>query len=67
MNAARAKLRADMAPMQKVHQQEMAEVRAILTPDQPSCPAVIPAKAGIHVAPASMNLDSRFRGNDDGF
>ena len=34
VNALRAKMRADMAPMQKVHEQEMAEVRAILTPDQ---------------------------------
>jgi Spy/CpxP family protein refolding chaperone len=34
MRAAREKLRADMAPTQKVREQEMAEVRAILTPAQ---------------------------------
>ena len=32
--AAREKLHADMAPTQKVHEQEMAEIRAILTPAQ---------------------------------
>ncbi len=34
MNAARAKLQADMAPMQGVMKQQMAEMRAILTPEQ---------------------------------
>ena len=34
MRAAREKLRADMAPTQKVREQEMAEVRGILTPAQ---------------------------------
>jgi periplasmic protein CpxP/Spy len=34
MRAARAKLQANMAPMQKVRQQEMAEIRSVLTPDQ---------------------------------
>lgn len=34
VRAAREKLRADMAPTQKVREQEMAEVRAILTPAQ---------------------------------
>lgn len=34
IRAARAKLQSDMAPTQKVHQQEMAEARAILTPAQ---------------------------------
>jgi Spy/CpxP family protein refolding chaperone len=38
MRAAREKMRADMranmAPVQKVRQQEMAEIRAVLTPDQ---------------------------------
>lgn len=34
MRAAGAKLRADMAPTRKVREQEMAEVRAILTPAQ---------------------------------
>ena len=34
MRAAREKLRADMGPTQKVREQEMAEVRGILTPAQ---------------------------------
>jgi protein CpxP len=34
MRAAGAKLRADMAPTRKVREQEMAEIRAILTPAQ---------------------------------
>ena len=34
MRAAREKLKANMAPMQKVRQQEMAEVRSVLTADQ---------------------------------
>jgi len=34
VRAAREKLRADMAPTRKVREQEMAEVRAILTPAQ---------------------------------
>ena len=34
LNAARAKMRADMAPNQKIRQQEMAEMRAVLTPAQ---------------------------------
>jgi Spy/CpxP family protein refolding chaperone len=34
MRAARQKLRADMAPNQKVRQQEMAEIRSVLTPAQ---------------------------------
>ena len=34
MRAARAKLQSDMAPTQKVRQQEMAEMRGILTPTQ---------------------------------
>ena len=34
LNAARAKMRADMAPNQKIREQEMAEMRAVLTPAQ---------------------------------
>ena len=34
MRAARAKLQADMAPTQNVMKQQMAEMRAILTPEQ---------------------------------
>ena len=34
LNAARAKMRADMAPNQKIRQQEMAEMREVLTPAQ---------------------------------
>jgi Spy/CpxP family protein refolding chaperone len=34
MRAARAKLQADMAPTQSVMKQQMAEMRAILTPEQ---------------------------------
>ncbi|MEO7217636.1 MAG: Spy/CpxP family protein refolding chaperone [Gemmatimonadaceae bacterium] len=34
MRVAREKMRADMAPNMKLRQQEMAEVRGVLTPDQ---------------------------------
>ena len=34
MRVAREKMRADMAPSMKLRQQEMAETRAVLTPDQ---------------------------------
>jgi Spy/CpxP family protein refolding chaperone len=34
MTAARAKMRADMAPNQKIREQEMAEMREVLTPAQ---------------------------------
>lgn len=34
VRAAREKMRADMAPSMKLRQQQMAEMRAVLTPDQ---------------------------------